>query len=160
MRLAIYPGSFDPLTNGHLNIMQRSMGICDELIVAVAHNIQKESLFSVDERLEMISKSIPKKYKERIRTDTFNGLLMDFVQEKKIQIIVRGLRAISDFEYEFQMAHMNKRLFSACETVFMMTGEEHFYVSSNLVREIARFKGNVHGLVPKHVEEALKEKYR
>ena len=159
MKLAIYPGSFDPITNGHLNIIQRALSISDQLIVAIAHNVQKTSLFSVEERLEQISKSIPKEHQDRVKVDAFDGLLMDFAQQQKAHMIVRGLRAISDFEYEFQMAHMNKRLFPQCETVFMMTGAEHFYVSSNLVREIARFEGNVAGLVPTHVEDDLKGKY-
>ena len=160
MRLAIYPGSFDPITNGHLNLVERSLHIADRLIVAIAHNVKKTSLFSVEERIDLISKSIPEEHRDRVSVDAFDGLLMDFVETQGAHMVVRGLRAISDFEYEFQMAHMNKRLYKNCETIFMMTGEEHFYVSSNLVREIARFDGNLTGLVPPHVESALKDKYR
>ncbi len=159
MRLAIYPGSFDPITNGHLNLVERSLHIADRLIIAIAHNVKKTSLFSVEERIDLISQSIPEAHRDRVSVDAFDGLLMDFVKDQEAHMVVRGLRAISDFEYEFQMAHMNKRLYGDCETIFMMTGEEHFYVSSNLVREIARFDGNLSGLVPPHVELALKDKY-
>tara|TARA_B100000676_G_C17988093_1_gene793189 strand:- start:707 stop:1192 length:486 start_codon:yes stop_codon:yes gene_type:complete len=159
MRLAIYPGSFDPITNGHLNLVERSLHIADRLIIAIAHNVKKTSLFSVEERIDLISQSIPEAHRDRVSVDAFDGLLMDFVKDQAAHMVVRGLRAISDFEYEFQMAHMNKRLYGDCETIFMMTGEEHFYVSSNLVREIARFDGNLSGLVPPHVELALKDKY-
>jgi pantetheine-phosphate adenylyltransferase len=157
MTLALYPGSFDPLTNGHLNLIRRGLNLFDHLIVAVAENVRKQGLFTVDERMEMMRQAV--KDEARVEIATFKGLLVDYAKQRQASCVLRGLRAVSDFEFEFQLAHMNRRLGGGLETVFMMTGEEHFYVSSQLVREIASFHGNVTGLVPNNVERRLKEKF-
>lgn len=159
MTIALYPGSFDPITFGHLNVVNRGLKMFDHLIVAVARNPRKEGLFSVDERLDMIRKSVVA-HGDRVEVVSFEGLLSHYADSRKASCILRGLRAVSDFEYEFQLAHMNRRLGGGLETVFMMTGEEHFYVSSQLVREVASFGGNVHGIVPDHVEAKLKDKFQ
>jgi pantetheine-phosphate adenylyltransferase len=158
MTLALYPGSFDPLTNGHLNLIHRGLNLFDHLVVAVAENVKKQGLFSVDERMAMMREAV--KDEPRVEITTFKGLLVDYAKLREASCVLRGLRAVSDFEFEFQLAHMNRRLGGGLETVFMMTGEEHFYVSSQLVREIASFQGNVNGLVPENVERKLKEKFR
>ena len=157
MTLALYPGSFDPLTNGHLNLINRGVKVFDRLIVAVAHNVRKQALFSAEERMALIREAV--NHDPRIEVASFEGLLVEYAKKRQATVILRGLRAVSDFEFEFQLAHMNRRLGSGLETVFMMTGEEHFYVSSALVREIASFGGQVTGLVPDHVERKLKEKF-
>ena len=157
MTLAIYPGSFDPITHGHLNLIERGLAVFDEMVVAVAQNVRKDSLFTVAERMTMIRQAIGPN--PRVEVDTFQGLLVDYAKTRGSTVILRGLRAISDFEFEFQMAHMNRRLAEELETVFMMTGEDHFYVSSQMVREIASFGGSVSGLVPTQVEEALLLKF-
>jgi pantetheine-phosphate adenylyltransferase len=156
MTLALYPGSFDPITHGHLNLIMRGLKLFDNMIVAVAHNVRKQSLFSVQERMDMIAESIQDK---RIEVASFEGLLTGYAQKRQATVVLRGLRAVSDFDFEFQLAHMNRRIGSGLETVFMMTGEEHFYVSSQIVREIAAFGGQVTGFVPPHVERRLKEKF-
>ena len=160
MTLAVYPGSFDPITNGHINLIERGLQVFDRLVVAVANNVRKSALFSTEERIAMVKDSVKS---DRLEVDTFEGLLVDYAKQRQARIILRGLRALSDFEFEFQLAHMNARLGSSLpggiETVFMMTGEEHFYVSSSLVREIASFNGAVTGLVPPSVEDALKARF-
>ncbi len=153
----MYPGSFDPLTAGHLNLIQRGLKIYGKLIVAVAHNRRKSPLFSPAERMAMIKEVLPPS--SHVDVVTFEGLLVDYAKQCGATVILRGLRAVSDFEFEFQLAHVNRRLGAGLETVFMMTGEEHFYVSSHLVREIASFGGVVTGLVPPQVERRLKEKF-
>ena len=158
MTLALYPGSFDPVTFGHVNLIRRSAKIFDRVVVAVARNARKQALFSVDERMQMIRASVPDL--PQVEVSTFDGLLADYAQVLSATAILRGLRAVRDFEYEFQLAHMNRRLGSGLETIFMMTGEEHFYVSSQLVREVAALGGKVHGLVPPHVEARLKEIFK
>lgn len=157
MTLALYPGSFDPLTNGHLNLIRRGLKLFEPLVVAVAQNVKKQPLFSVEARMAMIREAVGPE--PRIEVETFSGLLVEYARKRGAGIILRGLRAVSDFEYEFQLAHMNRRLGAGLETVFMMTGEEHFYVSSQLVREVASFGGDVTGLVPDNVEQQLKEKF-
>lgn len=157
MSLAIYPGSFDPLTHGHLNLIRRGLRVFDRLVIAIARNVRKKPLFTVDERLDMIREAMGDD--DRVEVEGFDGLLVDYATRRSPAVILRGLRAISDFEFEFQMAHMNRRLNKDLETVFMMTGEEHFYVSSQLVREIASFGGDVSGLVPTHVEARLKARF-
>lgn len=157
MTLAIYPGSFDPLTHGHLNLIHRGRKLFDHLVVAVARNVRKQAMFSVEDRLAMIRESV--KDDPGVEVTSFEGLLVEYAKKRGTQVILRGLRAMSDFEFEFQLAHMNRRLAPGPETVFMMTGEEHFYVSSGLVREIAQFGGSVNGLVPAHIEARLKEKF-
>lgn len=157
VRSAIYPGSFDPLTNGHLSLIQRGLKMFDSLIVAIAVNPKKTPLFTVDERKALIKEALGND--PRIEVADFQGLLVDFAKSRKLNVVLRGLRAVSDFEFEFQLANMNRRLSPELETVFMMTGEDYFYISSNLVREVASFGGNVEGTVPPNVLEKLKAKY-
>jgi pantetheine-phosphate adenylyltransferase len=157
MPVAIYPGSFDPLTNGHLSLIQRSLKMFDRLIVAIAVNPKKTPLFTEDERRQLIRDACGND--PRVEVDAFHGLLVDYVRRRNAGVIVRGLRAVSDFEYEFQLANMNRKLAPDIETVFMMTGEDYFYISSQLVREVASFGGDVTGLVPDNVNKKLKEKF-
>ena len=156
MPIAIYPGSFDPLTNGHVSIIQRGLEMFDGLIVAVVNNPKKTPLFSIDERRDLIRQAVPD---ERVQVDDFQGLLVDYARRKNVFIFLRGLRAVSDFEYEFQMANMNRKLERKVETVFMMTGEDYFYISSQLVREVASLGGDVKGLVPPNVSAKLVQKF-
>lgn len=156
MPKAIYPGSFDPLTNGHLSLVQRGLAMFDGLMVAIAVNPKKTPLFSVEERRQLIKEACPD---PRVEVDDFEGLLVEYARRKNINIILRGLRAISDFEYEFQMANMNRKLAPKIETVFMMTGEDYFYISSQLVREVASLGGSVKGLVPANVLAKLQAKF-
>jgi pantetheine-phosphate adenylyltransferase len=157
-RVALYPGSFDPLTLGHVDIIKRGSSLFDTIIVAVLENIEKTPMFTVEERLEMIGETFAKL--DNVEADSFSGLLVDYAAEKNATAIVRGIRAISDFEYEFQMALMNRRLAPSIETVFMMPAEEYSYVSSRLVKEVATLGGNITGLVPKVVENRLYERAR
>jgi pantetheine-phosphate adenylyltransferase len=157
MRTAIYPGSFDPLTNGHLSIIQRGLKVFDRLIVAIAVNPRKTPLFTVEERKELIRGAV--NGDERIEVDDFQGLLVDYARKRQAHVVLRGLRAVSDFEFEFQLANMNRRLAPELETVFMMTGEDYFYISSNIVREVASFGGDVEGIVPPNVLAKLKAKF-
>jgi pantetheine-phosphate adenylyltransferase len=157
MRSAIYPGSFDPLTNGHLSLIQRGLKMFDRLIVAIAVNPKKTPLFTTEERVVMIRDAIGAE--PRVEIDSFEGLLVDYVRRRNMNVVLRGLRAMSDFEFEFQLANMNRRLAPEVETVFMMTGEDYFYVSSNLVREVASFGGNVEGMVPPNVLAQLRARF-
>ncbi len=157
MSVAIYPGSFDPLTNGHLSLIQRGLKLFDKVIVAIAVNPKKTPLFTVAERTQFIRDAFPDA--QRVEVDDFQGLLVDYAKKRNVKVMLRGLRAVSDFEYEFQLANMNRKLDPDFETVFMMTGEDYFYVSSNLVREVASFGGNVDGLVPANVAAGLRAKY-
>lgn len=156
-RTAIYPGSFDPLTYGHVSLIERGLRVFDKIIVGIAINVRKSPLFTVEERVELIRNSFPDE--ERLEIDSFEGLLIDYAQKRDCQVILRGLRAVSDFEYELQMANMNRKLDNTIETIFMMTEESHFYVSSGLVKEVARFGGSVTDQVPDHVEKALEKKF-
>jgi pantetheine-phosphate adenylyltransferase len=154
--LAVYPGSFDPLTNGHVDIITRGARLFDRIIVAILINAEKSPLFTMDERVEIarqVFKEVP-----NVEVDTFDGLLVDYVERRKAQAIVRGLRAVSDFEFEFQMALMNQRLNGKIETIFMMPAEQYTYTSSRLIKEVFRLGGRVHGLVPDMVEERLRRK--
>ncbi|MEI6806185.1 MAG: pantetheine-phosphate adenylyltransferase [Myxococcaceae bacterium] len=153
MRAIIYPGSFDPLTNGHLDIIERAQKSFDRVIVALANNHNKQPTFSAEKRLELLRACT--KNLDKVEIDSFEGLLVDYARLKGINTVLRGLRAVSDFEYEFMMANMNRRIASDIDTVFMMTSETNFYVSSKLVREVAKFGGDVSSLVPKPVYEAL-----
>nr|WP_243838721.1 pantetheine-phosphate adenylyltransferase [Prosthecobacter fusiformis] len=156
MRRAIYPGSFDPITNGHLDVLQRAAGLFDELIVAVAQDNAKQSLFTLEERVELLigaTEHIP-----NLRVMPFQGLLVDFAKQQSAVALVRGLRAVSDFEFEFQLALMNRKLEPNLETMFLMPREELTYISSRLVKEISRLGGNVNQFVPPHVVVALKKK--
>ena len=156
-RHAIYPGSFDPITNGHVDLIHRGLEIFDRVVVAVARNPRKSTLFTVDERVEMIRTALNNH--PRVDVTAFTGLLVDHVRGMGGHTLMRGMRALADFEYEFQFAHMNRRLAPEIDTVFMMTSEENFYVSSSLVKEVAAFGGDLAGLVPDCVEKALKEKF-
>jgi pantetheine-phosphate adenylyltransferase len=156
MRVAIYPGSFDPLTNGHLSLIQRGLQMFDRVIVAVAFNPKKVPLFTVEERRQLIHEACPD---PRVEVDSFQGLLVEYAKRRGVTVLLRGLRAVSDFEYEFQLANMNRKLAPGIETVFMMTGEDYFYISSQLVREVASLGGDVEGLVPPSVLARLKAKY-
>ena len=158
MRTAIYPGSFDPLTNGHLDLVHRAAKLFDRVIVAVAHNDRKTALFSTEERLELVRKAIvdiPK-----VEADSFEGLLVNYVVQREGQAIIRGLRAVSDFEFEFQLALMNRKLNEKVETIFMMPKETYTFLSSRLVKEIACLGGDVKCFVPAHVAAALAQKVR
>ena len=154
---AIYPGSFDPITLGHLDLVRRGASVFDRLIVCVARNLSKKSLFSLDERMALITESVADI--PNVQVHAFEGLLVEAAAQKGARVILRGLRAVSDFDYEFQMAHMNHQLRSEIETIFMMTGEEHFYVSSSLVKEVAKLGGDVRGFVPPHVADALARRF-
>ena len=156
-RVALYPGTFDPLTNGHLDIIQRSLSIFDKVLVAIAINVRKQPLFSTEERMQLIRDSVGPE--PRLEIDSFEGLLVDYVRRRGVQVVLRGLRAIADFEYEFQLAHMNRRLAPGVETIFLPTTQENFYVSSSLVKEIASFGGDVSGVVPEPVYRALRAKF-
>ena len=155
---AIYPGTFDPITNGHLDLIRRGLRTFDQVIVAVAPSLKKQPLFSLQERLNLIHAAV--KGLRGVMVDSFNSLLVDYVKKRKGHAILRGLRAISDFEYEFQMAHMNRRMNTDIETVFMMPSEEYSYLTSSIVKEVAAFGGSVRGLVPVEVEKALRNKFR
>ena len=156
-KIAVYPGSFDPITNGHLDIIKRGIRMFDELIVLIAYNPNKKALFAVEERLEMIREVI--KDCENVRVDSFDGLLVDYVKSTGANIILRGLRALSDFEYEFQLALINRRLNRDIETVFLMSGFKWFYTSSRIINEAASLGGSVKGLVPEIVNQKLFQKY-
>ena len=156
MKTAIYPGSFDPITNGHLDIVKRGLDIFDRIIVAVLHNPGKKGLFSVDERLDMIEKSLEDL--PGAEADSFDGLLIDYAAQKKAAAVLRGLRAVSDFDYEFQLALMNRRLNRDIQTIFLMTGLRWIFTSSSIIKEAASFGGDVSGMVPPHVETQLKKK--
>ena len=155
-RTAIYPGSFDPLTNGHLAIIQRGLKVFDRLVVAVANNPEKRPLFDVAERRAMIADAVGAD--PRIEVDSFDALLVEYVRRKGIHTVLRGLRAVSDFEFEFQIANMNRHLLPDLETGFVMTGEDYFFVSARLVREVATFGGDVSAFVPPNVLESLRRK--
>ena len=156
-RIAVYPGSFDPVTNGHLDIIERGLKLFDKIIVAVLHNPSKEFLFTVKERKQMIETSL--KDFSSVEVDTFDGLLVDYAKKRKAHTILRGMRAVSDFEYEFQLALMNRRLNREIQTVFLMTGLRWIFTSSSIIKEAARFGGSIDGMVPPLVNQKLKEKF-
>ncbi len=157
--IAVYPGTFDPITNGHVDILQRALALFETVVVTIAPNIRKNPLFSTDERMQFIRDALPE-LGARLEFEVFEGLLVDFCKQRGATVIVRGLRALADFEYEFQFAHMNRRLAPGVDTVFFMTDERNHYVSSSLVKEVASLGGDVTGLVPPAVVAALAAKYR
>ena len=156
-KIAIYPGSFDPVTNGHLDIVKRGLDIFDRIIVAILINPGKAFLFPIEQRLDMLHQSLQEF--PNVEIDTFDGLLMDYAAQRNACGILRGLRAMSDFEYEFQMALMNRRLNREIQTVFLMTGLKWIYTSSSIIKQAAQFGGNIEGMVPPLVEEKLKQRY-
>lgn len=158
MRTVIYPGSFDPLTNGHLDVIQRAAKLFDKVIVAVANNDRKSPLFSSQERLALVTEAV--KHLPHVEADSFEGLLVDFVERRQGQAIIRGLRAVSDFEFEFQLALMNRKLNERVETIFMMPKDTYTFLSSRIVKEIARLGGDISTFVPSHVQQALKSKLK
>jgi pantetheine-phosphate adenylyltransferase len=154
--VAIYPGSFDPITNGHLDLIERGSAFFDKLIVSILRNDEKEALFSVEERMEMLSEVVGGF--SNVEVGSFDGLLVDYAAQNGASVILRGIRAVSDYEYELQMALMNRRLRPEIETVFLMAGEAHSFVSSRLVKEVIRLRGNISGLVPPSVEGRLRKR--
>ncbi len=157
MRIAVYPGSFDPITNGHLDIIERASRVFDKVIVGVLRNKNKMPVFSSEERVELIEKATG--HLDNVETDCFDGLLVDFAKEHHASVIIKGLRTVDDFEYEFQMALLNKVLDPECETMFMMTNSKYSYISSSMVKELAGYKGDLMGLVPAEIIEDIKLKY-
>jgi pantetheine-phosphate adenylyltransferase len=155
--LALYPGTFDPPTNGHIDIIQRSLSIFERVVVAIAVNVRKQSLFTTEERMALIREAVGPA--RQVEVDAFSGLLVDYVRRRQARVVIRGLRAIADFEYEFQLAHMNRKLAPGVDTIFLPTTQENFYVSSSLVKEIASFGGDVSGVVPECVARALTARY-
>lgn len=156
MRTAIYPGSFDPMTMGHLNIVRRSLEVFDEVVVAVLRHPEKNAMFTVEERTSMMSRIFADE--ERVVIESFDGLLVDYVRRRGAHTVIRGLRAVQDFEYEFQMTMMNRRLAPDIDTVFMMTDEEYFYIASRTVKEVAALGGDISGLVPDLVADEMRKK--
>ena len=158
MRVAIYPGTFDPITNGHLDVIRRCLTLFDKVVVAVAQREEKNPIFSIEERMKILNEVLTGL--KGVEVGHFDGLLVDYAKKKGAKAIIRGLRAVSDFEYEFQMALMNRRLDTTIETVFLTPSEEHSFLSSSLVREVASLGGDVGEMVPKGVEKRLREKFR
>lgn len=157
MRICIYPGTFDPVTMGHMDIIQRTTGLFDKVIISIAEDNYKNVLFSAEERLDMlktVTKGLPK-----VEVDYFSGLLMDYCREKGATAVIRGLRAISDFEYEMQMAAMNKNLNPDVETVFLMTAQKYSFISSSIIKDVAKLNGNISGMVPSLIEKKIKDRY-
>jgi len=154
---AIYPGTFDPITNGHIDIIKRAERLFDKIIIAIALNPSKKPLFGLEERIEMIKQCFPDN--NRIQVDVTGGLIVDYAISKNACAIVRGLRAVSDFDYEFQLALMNRKLERKVDTVFLMTGFRWIYISSSIIKDAARHGGDINGVVPPHVKEALKKKF-
>lgn len=157
-KIAVYPGSFDPVTNGHCDVVWRGLRLFDEVIVAIAKNGAKDPLFTIEERLEMLQETFKKM--PGVQVDSFEGLLVDYVVKRQADAILRGLRAVSDFEYEFQLALMNRKLNKNIQTVFLMTGLRWIFISSSIIKEAARFGGDTSGMVPDIVSIKLKEKFR
>ncbi len=158
-KIAVYPGTFDPITNGHLDIVDRALDLFDKIIIAIAINPSKQPLFTLEERTQMIRQCYPDA-NSRVEIDPISGLLVEYARKRKAKTIVRGLRAVSDFDYEFQLALMNRRLEREVETIFLMSGFRWIYISSSIIKDAARHGGNIENLVPLHVENQLKEKFQ
>lgn len=157
MRIAVYPGSFDPITNGHLDIIERASRVFDKVIVGVLRNKNKSPKFTAEERVNLIQRVTS--HLDNVETESFDGLLVDFAKAHGAKVIVKGLRTVNDFEYEFQMALLNRALNNECETMFMMTNSKYSYISSSMIKELAGYKGNLEGLVPSEIIQNIKEKY-
>ena len=157
MRIAVYPGSFDPITNGHVDIIERASKVFDKVIVGVLRNRNKEPLFSSSERVMLAG--LATEHVENVEVESFDGLLVEFARQHEASVIIKGLRTVNDFEYEFQMALLNKALDSECETMFMMTNSKYSYISSSMVKELAEYKGNLEGIVPLQIIQYIKDKY-
>ena len=161
MRTVIYPGTFDPITYGHLDVLERALNLFDEIIITIAINPSKKPLFSLEERIQLIETALKDNPEgHRVKVQGFDGLLVDFARQKKASALIRGLRAVSDFEYELQMALMNRRLADEITTVFMMPHEKYTYLNSTIVKEVSRLGGNISNFVPKNVQEALNKKLK
>ena len=158
MKTAVYPGTFDPVTNGHIDIIERALKLFDKIYVLVGENPQKTATFSAEERVGMLKEAL-KKHNNRVDVEHFEGLLLDYVKKKKSNVIIRGLRAISDFEFEFQRAQFNREFAKDIETIFIMTKDDYAFLSSSIIKEIAMFNGPVKGFVPEIVEKKLREKF-
>ncbi|MCD6548059.1 MAG: pantetheine-phosphate adenylyltransferase [Thermodesulfobacterium sp.] len=159
--MGIYPGTFDPITNGHLDIIKRALKLFDLVIVAVGENPQKTPLFSVEERIFLVKEAVKElSESDRVEVEAFSGLLIDFAQKKSASAIIRGLRAVSDFEYEMQLALMNRKLSNSIDTIFLLTSLKWIFLSSSIVKEVAKFGGNIDDLVPRVVAEKLREKFK
>jgi len=156
MQIGIYPGSFDPITNGHLDIIERASRLCDKVIVAVLKNTNKNPMFTLEERVALIEEVVAPF--ENVIVECFSGLLVDYAKQHNAKVIIKGLRAVSDFEYEFQMALMNRKLSPDVETIFLMTSSKNSYLSSSIVKEVAKFGGCIEGLVPQNIKEAILKK--
>ena len=157
MRIAVYPGSFDPITNGHVDIIERASKVFDKVIVGVLRNRNKEPLFSSSERVMLAG--LATEHVENVEVESFDGLLVEFARQHEASVIIKGLRTVNDFEYEFQMALLNKALDSECETMFMMTNSKYSYISSSMVKELAEYKGNLEGIVPSQIIQYIKDEY-
>ena len=157
-RVAIYPGSFDPVTNGHLDILERGLNLFDKIVVAILHNPSKDFLFPVEKRIELLQKSMQRV--SNVEIDTFDGLLVEYAAKRKAHAILRGMRAVSDFEYEFQLALMNRKLNRNIQTVFLMTGLRWIFTSSSIIKEAARFGGDISDMVPTAVDKELRQIFR
>lgn len=158
-KIAVYPGTFDPITNGHLDIVDRALNLFDKVIIAIAINPTKEPIFTLEERIDMIRECYPEA-NSRVEIDPISGLLVDYARKRKAKTIVRGLRAVSDFDYEFQLALMNRKLEREVETIFLMAGFRWIYISSSIIKDAARYGGKIENLVPLHVEQKLKQKFK
>ncbi len=160
LKIALYPGTFDPITNGHIDLIKRALKIFDKIIVAIGENPSKTPLFTLEERIFMIKKSLEElDLLDKVEVDSFSGLLVDFAKQKGASVIIRGLRAVSDFEYEMQLALMNRKLSNSMDTIFLMPSLKYIFLSSSIIKEAAKFGGNVEDLVPKIVFRKLKEKF-
>ncbi|MBN1898949.1 MAG: pantetheine-phosphate adenylyltransferase [Spirochaetes bacterium] len=159
-KIAVYPGTFDPVTYGHIDIIKRAARIFDKLLVSVARNLHKKPLFSIEERTDLLKEIVESEKLDNVTVDSFEGLLVDYLKKKKIKVIIRGLRVVTDFDYEFAYASMNQKINPGIETVFLMTNEKYLFISSTLIKEVVKFGGDVSDFAPDNVIKKLKEKYK